>query len=266
MVQNKGAYSSQYPHRIKNSGLSRVLARISSLALPLLFLLALGACSTPSGPGASTQPSGPGYYTVQKGDTLSSIARKFRRSNSQIIAWNKLSDPNDIKVDQSLRIAPEGARTAGSNPASDNAAASRNTRTAEDDRADAAAAAADRKDPVDWTWPASGKASSGVGQGKKGIDILGQLGQPVMAAAAGKVMYSGSGIRGYGNLVIVKHNSNLLSVYAHNKTIVVKEGQMVAKGQKIAEMGKSDSNTVKLYFEIRRQGKAVDPSRYLPSR
>ncbi|MEO6919724.1 MAG: peptidoglycan DD-metalloendopeptidase family protein [Collimonas sp.] len=260
MVQNTGTSRSHHPDSVKNSRLSRTLARIASPALSLVFLLVLGACSTPSGPSAGVQPSGPGYYTVQKGDTLSSIARKFRRSNSEIIAWNKLSDPNDIKVDQALRIAPEGARAGG------NAVASRNRRPVEDDGADAAAAAADRKDPVDWTWPASGQSSSGAGQGKKGIDILGQLGQPVMAAAAGKVMYSGSGIRGYGNLVIVKHNSNLLSVYAHNKIIVVKEGQMVAKGQKIAEMGKSDSNTVKLYFEIRRQGKAVDPSRYLPSR
>jgi murein DD-endopeptidase MepM/ murein hydrolase activator NlpD len=262
LVQNTRASGSHHPSRIKNSSLSRALLRIISLALPLAFLLALTACSTPSGSNAGTQPNGPGYYTVQKGDTLSSIARKFRRSNREIIVWNKLSDPNDIKVDQALRVAPEGARSSGKSTAT----ASRDTRPRNDDSADTAAAASDLKDPVDWTWPTAGKSSSGVGQGKKGLDIFGQLGQPVLAAAAGKVMYSGSGIRGYGNLVIVKHNSNLLSVYAHNKTIVVKEGQMVSKGQQIAEMGKSDSNTVKLYFEIRRQGKAVDPSRYLPSR
>ncbi|WP_236904617.1 peptidoglycan DD-metalloendopeptidase family protein [Collimonas fungivorans] len=243
LVQNTEASSPKKRNRIRNA----------SLALVLLATLA--ACGTPSGSGPA-QPSGPGYYTVQKGDTLSSIARKFRRSNSDIIAWNRLSDPNDIKVDQVLRVLPQGA-----------AAASGSTvkpRSTESD--DAASAASDDKDSVDWAWPASGQSSSGLGQGKKGIDIFGQLGQPVMAAAAGKVMYSGSGIRGYGNLVIIKHNSSLLSVYAHNKTIVVKEGQMVSKGQKIAEMGKSDSSAVKLYFEIRRQGKPVDPSRYLPSR
>jgi murein DD-endopeptidase MepM/ murein hydrolase activator NlpD len=232
----------------------------TGLLFLLTLLVALTACSTPSGsdPNGGAQPSGPGYYKVQKGDTLSSIARKFRRSNSDIIAWNTLSDPNDIKVDQVLRVVPQGVRSSS--------AASNKPKQRSVDSTDAAASAADQKDPVDWTWPAIGKSSSGVGQGKKGIDIFGQLGQPVLAAANGKVMYAGSGIRGYGNLVIVKHNSNLLSVYAHNKTIVVKEGQMVSKGQKIAEMGKSDSNAIKLYFEIRRQGKAVDPSRYLPDR
>jgi lipoprotein NlpD len=92
------------------------------------------------------------------------------------------------------------------------------------------------------------------------------MGQDIFAAGAGKVMYAGSGIRGYGNLVIVKHNNSLLSAYAHNKTILVKEGQSITKGQKIAEMGNSDSDGVKLHFEIRLQGKPVDPSRYLPAR
>jgi murein DD-endopeptidase MepM/ murein hydrolase activator NlpD len=246
LVQNTEASSSKKQNGIKRSGLA------------LILLAVLTACSTPPASDSNAAPpSGPGYYTVQKGDTLSSIARKFRRSNSDIIAWNKLTDPNDIKVDQVLRVLPQGASAVGSKPA---------PRSVDSSADNPAAAASDEKDQIDWTWPASGQSSDGVGQGKKGIDIFGQLGQPVLAAAAGKVMYSGSGIRGYGNLVIVKHNSKLLSVYAHNKTIVVKEGQIVSKGQQIAEMGKSDSNAVKLYFEIRRQGKPVDPSRFLPSR
>jgi len=122
------------------------------------------------------------------------------------------------------------------------------------------------EDRVDWMWPTEGKLIGNFDQGKKGIDIAGKSGQTVFAAAAGKVMYAGSGIRGYGNLVIVKHTNNLLSAYAHNKVILVKEGQAVSKGQKIAEMGNSDSDAIKLHFEIRQQGKPVDPSKFLPSR
>jgi lipoprotein NlpD len=119
---------------------------------------------------------------------------------------------------------------------------------------------------IAWIWPADGKIIGHFGEGKRGIDIAGKMGQPVLAAGSGKVLYAGSGIRGYGNLVIVKHSNNLLSAYAHNKTIFVKEDQNVTKGQKIAEMGNSDSDEVKLHFEIRQQGKPVDPSKFLPSR
>ena len=119
---------------------------------------------------------------------------------------------------------------------------------------------------VSWMWPTEGRVATGFDDGKKGIDILGRSGQQVLAAGTGKVMYAGSGLRGYGNLVIVRHTSNLLSAYAHNKTILVKEGQNVIKGQKIAEMGNSDSDAVKLHFEIRQQGKPVDPSKFLPAR
>ncbi len=120
---------------------------------------------------------------------------------------------------------------------------------------------------LSWMWPSDGKIVATFDDGKnKGIDIAGKAGQQVMAAGAGKVMYAGSGIRGYGNLVIVKHSNSLLSAYAHNRTIVVKEGQSVNKGQLIAEMGDSDADSVKLHFEIRQQGKPVDPSKFLPSR
>ncbi|HCY61791.1 MAG TPA: peptidase M23 [Oxalobacteraceae bacterium] len=119
---------------------------------------------------------------------------------------------------------------------------------------------------VSWTWPAEGKILDSFEANKKGVDIGGKAGQPVLAAAGGKVMYAGSGIRGYGNLVIVKHTNNLLSAYAHNKTILVKEGQTVGKGDRIAEMGNTDADAVKLHFEIRQQGKPVDPAKFLPSR
>jgi lipoprotein NlpD len=117
-----------------------------------------------------------------------------------------------------------------------------------------------------WMWPTDGKIVGTFDDGKKGIDIEGKMGQQILAAGTGKVMYAGSGIRGYGNLVIVKHTNNLLSAYAYNKTILVKEGQSVNKGEKIAEMGNSDTDAVKLHFEIRQQGKPVDPTKFLPSR
>lgn len=118
---------------------------------------------------------------------------------------------------------------------------------------------------IAWIWPTDGKLIGTFDGGKKGISIAGKLGQPIVAAGAGTVLYASS-VRGYGNLVIVKHTSNFLSAYAHTKTILVKEGQTVNKGQKIAEMGDSDADTVKLHFEIRQQGKPVDPTKFLPGR
>jgi lipoprotein NlpD len=121
-------------------------------------------------------------------------------------------------------------------------------------------------DDLGWIWPTAGKVVTGFSESAnlKGIDIAGKAGQAVVASAAGKVVYAGSGLRGYGKLIIVKHNSTFLSAYAHNREISVKEGQQVAKGQKIAEMGDTDSDQVKLHFEIRRLGKPVDPAKFLP--
>lgn len=119
-------------------------------------------------------------------------------------------------------------------------------------------------DSISWIWPTNGKVIASFNEASnKGIDIAGASGQAVNAASSGKVIYSGSDLRGYGNLVIIKHNKTFLSVYAHNSKLLVKEGQIVAAGQKIAEMGNSDSNAVKLHFEIRQQGKSVDPAKYL---
>ncbi len=124
----------------------------------------------------------------------------------------------------------------------------------------------DLSEDIDWAWPTKGKVVANFNEASnKGLDIAGSSGQAITAAATGKVIYSGSDLRGYGKLVIIKHNANYLSVYAHNSLIQVKEGQQVSRGQKIAEMGNTDSNTVKLHFEIRRQGKSVDPSKYLTS-
>lgn len=253
-----------------------------------------------------------GYYTVRKGDTLIQIALDFGQNYRDLVIWNNLSNPNDIKVDQVLRVLPpEGAAQTGSvatstgvevrplTPSASGPAATHKTGPRGDKRPYSEAALAELQKPdgaaasagvqpkaeppktaekpaetqpspddenIAWIWPADGKVVGTFSEGKRGIDIAGKLGQPVLAAGSGKVLYAGSGIRGYGNLVIVKHSNNLLSAYAHNKTIFVKEDQTVAKGQKIAEMGNSDSDSVKLHFEIRQQGKPVDPSKFLPSR
>jgi lipoprotein NlpD len=256
-----------------------------------------------------------GYYTVRKGDTLFQIALDFGQNYRDLVVWNNLSNANDIKVDQLLRVLPpEGGAQTGSvattsgvevRPLSATAQATNKTTPRGDKRAysestlaelqksdaNASAASASKAESpkvsetkpsekmsdtpgtvgpddenVAWIWPAEGKVIGTFSDGKKGIDIAGKIGQPVLAAGSGKVLYAGSGIRGYGNLVIVKHTNNLLSAYAHNKTIFVKEDQTVNKGQKIAEMGNSDTDAVKLHFEIRQQGKPVDPSKFLPTR
>jgi lipoprotein NlpD len=123
-------------------------------------------------------------------------------------------------------------------------------------------------DDLDWIWPANGKVISSFNEAAnlKGIAIAGKLGQPVVASAPGRVIFSGTGIRGFGKLIVIKHNNTFLSVYAHNHALLVKEGQTVAKGQKIAEMGSTDTDQVKLHFEIRRFGKPVDPGKFLPDR
>ncbi len=125
---------------------------------------------------------------------------------------------------------------------------------------------------IEWSWPATGKLLAGFSEGgdgkeaNKGIDIAGRIGDAVLAAAPGKVVYAGSGLRGYGNLVIVRHNDAFLSAYAHNSRILVKEGQTVTRGQKIAEIGNSDADQPKLHFEVRQRGKPVDPLKFLPPR
>jgi lipoprotein NlpD len=127
--------------------------------------------------------------------------------------------------------------------------------------------AASADDEIAWIWPVNGELLAGFDELKnKGLDIGGKAGTPVLASADGRVVYAGAGLRGYGNLIILKHNNTYLTAYAHNQALLVKEDQTVRKGQKIAEMGSSDTDRVKLHFEVRRQGKPVDPAKYLPAR
>jgi murein DD-endopeptidase MepM/ murein hydrolase activator NlpD len=238
--------------------------------LRLIALLALvsilNACGTTPNASGDTTPTG--FYKVAQGDTLYGIARKFHQTVPGLVRLNGLKDADDIRVDQLLRI--NAVRAATSAPASGSAPPSVSGKRASGQamataKEDESAATDNEPAPRDWIWPTDGAQTAGFGA-RKGIEISGKMGQDVRAANAGSVSFVGGGIRGYGNLVIIKHSGNVLSVYAHNKVVVVKEGQAVAKGQKIAEMGNSDSDTVKLYFEIRRNGKPVDPSAYLPKR
>ncbi|HVO90898.1 MAG TPA: peptidoglycan DD-metalloendopeptidase family protein [Casimicrobiaceae bacterium] len=188
------------------------------------------------------------------------------------VPGNLKSSPKAVKEPYSERAVRELQLAASAGPAppavtetvAEAAAQKAETRP---EPARAAASDDNADDRLDWVWPAKGKVISGFSDSAnlKGIDISGNAGDPVYASAAGKVVYAGNGLRGYGKLVIIKHNKTYLSAYAHNREILVKEGQQVAKGQKIAEMGNSDADQVKLHFEIRRLGRPMDPTRFLPS-
>ncbi|MFE1573578.1 peptidoglycan DD-metalloendopeptidase family protein [Comamonas odontotermitis] len=223
-------------------------------------------------PGAENAGK-PGYYTVKPGETLMRIAMEHGQSWKDIARWSNLENPNVIEVGQVLRVVPPTSsvvtQPAPAAPAvSGSASTAAATPAPVPSPAPAAAeapAAADNN--VGFIWPSSGTVIAGFDDSRnKGLDIGGKAGDPVVAAADGRVIYAGAGLRGYGNLILIKHNNTYLTAYAHNQTLLVKDDQVVRKGQKIAEMGSSDADRVKLHFEVRRQGKPVDPSRYLPSR
>lgn len=228
-----------------------------------------------------------GLYTVQRGDTMYSIAMSFGVDVRDLARWNGIGDAAVLTVGQSLRVVPPasgevtvtpvaptgaaevrplplpGAPPAATGPSTPPAAVPPAT--------NGTAAKPEARPPsesaLQWQWPAPGKILETFDETKnKGIDIAGNEGDPVIAAADGEVVYVGSALRGYGNLVIVKHTEDFISAYAHNRRILVKQGDTVKGGQRIAEFGRSDADRVKLHFEIRRQGKPVDPVRYLPAR
>lgn len=232
----------------------------------------------PRGVAGVDNTAKPGFYTVKQGDTLIRIALDAGQNWKDIARWNNIDNPNVIEVGQVLRVAPPAADVArASSPpagaasaprASTPASAASSTVVASVPPASTAIPGASVEDDIAWGWPtvtAGMVLATFDDQRNKGVDIGGKAGDAVLAAADGRVVYAGAGLRGYGNLVILKHNNTYLSAYAHNQALLVKEDQAVRKGQKIAEMGSSDADRVKLHFEIRRQGRPVDPARYLPN-
>ncbi|MGX9936664.1 peptidoglycan DD-metalloendopeptidase family protein [Advenella kashmirensis] len=234
----------------------------------LVLAATLAGCGTSSrapvselGSGSSASgPAGPGEYVVQRGDTLYKISRANNVSVSQLMSMNKLSSPS-LEVGQRLRVSTSAP---SSSVSTDSNVAGSATPTA---AASASAAPASDATAVSWGWPvATTKIISQFSTSTRGIDIEGKLGDPVSAAASGSVSYVGNGLRGLGNLILISHSNGFISAYAHNSKLLVKNGQKVSKGQKIAEVGQSDTSSPRLHFEIRRRGQPVNPLSYLPRR
>ncbi len=240
----------------------------------------------PRAPAASTAsssdplpPAPDGFYRIRRGDTLIGISLDHGVAWRDLATWNQIDNPNLIEVDQLIRVRPPGGTkpaTTASSAATKSAATdvrplagSSPPAAANSAPAPATTTAASKPvaEAIQLSWPSKGQVMTPFADpGYKGIAISGAEGDAVMAASDGRVVYSGNGLRGYGNLVIVKHDGDFLTAYAHNKSILVNEGQVVKRGQKIAELGKTDADVPKLHFEVRRSGKPVDPLKFLAQR
>lgn len=228
------------------------------------------ASGTASAPSPAATAVGPGFYRVMPGDTLYGIARTQKQKPDNLIKWNSLPASKQVNIGQVLRVAPPGATVtapviaesgkpkAASSPAQPpllNSAAPAANSPAAEPEPDAGSGKG-----LSLLWPAQGNVVTSFGtDGSKGVDIAGKVGSPVRASAAGKVVYAGSGLRAYGQMIIVKHGSDFLTAYAHNNKLLVHEGESVKQGDTIAEMGTGPSGKPLLHFELRKGGKAVDP-------
>ncbi|MDO5058386.1 MAG: peptidoglycan DD-metalloendopeptidase family protein [Neisseria sp.] len=204
-------------------------------------------------------------HTVVRGDTVYNISKRYNITQDNLRAWNNIVD-NNIGVGQILRVKPAGyVAPAGSTAtAAATAPAAKPVQPAATPATTPVQSGASRTVAgITWQRPTAGSVIARFGGSNKGVDIAGTAGQAVNAAADGKVVYAGSGLRGYGNLVIVQHNSTFLTAYGHNQSLSVKEGQTVKRGQTIARMGNTDADRVKLHFEVRKDGKPVNPSDYV---
>ena len=222
------------------------------------------------------------FYVVRKGDTLYGIALAFGQNWRDIASWNNLSDPDKIKIGEKLRVVPKNSgnaavsiplKSAAIETPSGKSSSGESELVGKERALDDALPdnSIDRDEELvnslGWVWPANGQITEQFSDSNsKGISIAGAAGEAIFAVSDGKVVYSGNGLRGYGNLVIIKHPDEFITAYAHNKSIFVREGENVNKGQKIAEMGMSETDSPKLLFEVRRGGKPLDPLLYLPNR
>jgi len=206
------------------------------------------------------------HHRVKAGETLYSIAFEYGRDHRDVARWNRIRKPYTIYPKQKLRVIPISSDGKKKKQVIKNE--SRNFATKKRLPTNKKVEYVSNSQ-LKWLWPTKGKVVSTFSirdPGRRGIDIVGRKGQPVKAAAAGRVVYRGNGLRGYGNLIIIKHNETYFSAYAHTEDVVVKENEKVKLGQKLADMSNTSSEKTKLHFEIRRNGKPVNPMRYLPKR
>lgn len=234
------------------------------IALPCLFLVACSANKASTSQASAGSDSG-AVYTVKRGDTLYRISRITGSDVGELARLNGIRAPYTLEIGQRLRV--KGSSGSASAKKKTAVAKSPKPRSSASGSASVAKVAAPPPGARCWRWPANGKIiepfSTSDG-GNKGIDIAGSRGQPVYASASGTVVYVGNQLRGYGNLVMIKHTEDYITAYAHNDTTLVSNGQKVSAGQKIATMGSSGSDSVNLHFQIRYRATALDPQRYLP--
>ncbi|KAB8190180.1 peptidoglycan DD-metalloendopeptidase family protein [Lysobacter maris] len=250
-------------------------------ALCALIGLGVAACSSSvvresgsgAGPVAVSKPKPGASVVVRRGDNLYRIATDNGITLRDLAAWNGIAAPYTIHPGQRLRLYPSGGQSGSTATASRPSSGSRPGASASSGSRPATAPATTPAAPVNsglsWRWPADGELISRFSGGdptKQGVDIAGRSGAPVRSAGDGVVVYSGAGLVGYGELIIIKHNDQWLSAYGHNRNRLVAEGAVVKSGQQIAEMGRSGADRDMLHFEIRYNGKPVDPLQYLPRR
>lgn len=230
-----------------------------SLKKSLLRALTLGSVLIFLGGCASSKTTLEEHYRVQVGDTLTKIAKKNKQSVANLIRWNHISDPHNIKVGQLLKISPNKGKTQIA--AKNNQAKPRSN---SNPQLNSSASSVRSNANIYLLWPVTGQIIAKFDGGRnKGISIAAQAGTPVQAAASGKVVYAGNGLSGYGNLIIITHSKEQLTAYAHNERLLVKEGDFVQAKHIIATVGSSESDRPKLHFELRFKGKAINPEPYL---